>query len=123
MYTPRLFFEPVYASIHPDGDHGNLVDVDPSSTGFRQVTRVSLPKLANGPVGGQPTAGREGRHSAITPDGRFAFVSQGGESKVHVIDTATKAILRVIDTPTPLRGGGFLFAAQPGVATADFSAR
>jgi DNA-binding beta-propeller fold protein YncE len=114
----------VYASIHPDGDHAHLVDVDPASGTFRQVTgRVALPKLANGPVAGSPTAGREGRHSAITPDGRFAFVSQGGEGKVHVIDTASKAILRTVDTPTPLQGGGYLLGVQPGQGTADLSAR
>jgi hypothetical protein len=27
----------IYASIHPDGDHANFVDVDPASPGFRQV--------------------------------------------------------------------------------------
>lgn len=113
----------VYASIHPEGDHANLVDVDPASATFRQVTRVPLPKLASGPVAGQPTAGRESRHSAITPDGRFAFVTQGGEGKVHVIDTANKAIIHAIDTPTPVRGGGFVVAVQPALASADFSAR
>jgi DNA-binding beta-propeller fold protein YncE len=114
----------VYASIHPDGDHANLVDADPASATFRQVTaRVPLPKLANGPVAGSPTAGREGRHSAITPDGRFAFVTQGGEGKVHVIDPARKEIVRTIETPTPLRGGGFIVGVQAGAATADLSAR
>jgi hypothetical protein len=113
-----------YASVHPDGDHLNLVDVDPASPGFRQaVARVPLPKLANGPVAGEPTAGREGRHSAVTPDGRLAFVSQGGEGRVHVIDTGARMVARVIETPTPLRGGGYLAAVQPGATQADFSAR
>jgi DNA-binding beta-propeller fold protein YncE len=114
----------VYASIHPDGDHAHLVDVDPASPTFRQVAaRVPLPKLANGPVAGSPTAGRESRHSAITPDGRLAFVTQGGEGKVHVIDTARKEIVRTVETPTPLRGGGYIVGVQPGVAFSDFSAR
>jgi hypothetical protein len=114
----------VYASIHPEGDHANLVDVDPASPTFRQVTaRVPLPKLANGPVAGQPTAGREGRHAAITPDGRFAFVTHGGEGKISVIDTAAKGVLRTIETPSRLKGGGYIVAVQPGVASADLSAR
>lgn len=114
----------VYASIHPDGDHANLVDVDPASPTFRQVTaRVPLPKLASGPVAGQPTAGREGRHAAITPDGRLAFVTHGGEGRISVIGTAAKAVVRTVETPTPLRGGGYIAAVQPGVASADLSAR
>ncbi len=113
-----------YASVHPDGDHLNLVDVDPASPGFRQAAaRVSLPRLAGGPVAGEPTTGREGRHSAVTPDGALAFVSQGGEGRVHVIDTQARAILRAIETPTPLRGGGYLVAVEPGRAGADLSAR
>jgi hypothetical protein len=114
----------VYASIHPDGDHANLVDLDPASPGFRGVVgRVPLPKLAAGPVAGQPNTGREGRHSAITPDGRLAFVTQGGEGRVHVIDTGAKAVARTIETPTPLKGGGYVVAVQPGTASADLSAR
>jgi DNA-binding beta-propeller fold protein YncE len=114
----------VYASIHPDGDHANLVDADPASPTFRQVAaRVPLPKLAGGPVVGQPTAGREGRYSAITPDGRLAFVTQGGEGKIHVIDTGRKTVVRTIETPTPLKGGGYIVAIQPAVPSADLSAR
>lgn len=114
----------VYASIHPDGDHANLVDVDPASPSFRQVAaRVPLPKLANGPAQGKPTAGTEGRHSAITPDGRLAFVTHGGEGRISVIDTAAKAVVRTIETPTPLRGGGYVVGVQPGAGSADFSAR
>lgn len=112
-----------YASVHPDGDHLHLVDLDPASPGFRQAARVALPKLAAGPVAGEPAAGREGRHSAITPDGRLAFVSQGGEGRVHVVDAAARAVARVIETPTPLRGGGYLLAVQPGMAGVDRSAR
>lgn len=114
----------IYASIHPDGDHANFVDVDPASPGFRQVVaRVPLAKLANGPVAGQPTAGKEGRFAAITPDGRFAFVTHGGEGKISVIDTGTKAVAGTIVTPTPLTGGGYIVGVQPGAATADYSAR
>jgi hypothetical protein len=114
----------VYASIHPDGDNANLVDVDPKSPTFRHVvSRVPLPKLAEGPIAGQSTTGRQSRHSAITPDGRFAFVSQGGEGVVHVIDTAKKEIVQTIKTPTPLRGGGFILGVQPGLASADASMR
>ena len=114
----------IYASIHPGGDYANLVDIDPASPGFRQVTaRIALPKLANGPQQGQPAAGRDNRHSAITPDGRFAFVTQGGEGKVHVIDTAAKAIVRAIETPAQLKGSGFVFVVQQGDVSMDFSAR
>ena len=72
---------------------------------------------------GKPTAGTEGRHSAITPDGRIAFTTQGGEGRVHVIDTGAKAIVRTIETPSPLKGGGYIVAVQPGVVPADLSGR
>jgi hypothetical protein len=114
----------VYANVHPESDHANLIDTNPASPTFRSVVaRVPLPKLAQGPVAGQPTPGRESRHSAVTPDGRLAFVTQGGESRIHVIDTGTKVVARTIETPTPLKGGGYILAVQPGVASQDHSAR
>ncbi len=114
----------VYASIYPDGDHANLVDVDPASPGFRGVVaRIPLQKLANGPVAGQPTAGKEWRYSAVAPDGRLAFVTHGGEGKISVIDARAKAVVRVLETPTPLRGGGYIVGVAPSGGSADFLAR
>ena len=107
----------LFANVTAAGDFAILVDVEPGSSTFQQVVaRIALPRLTNGPVAGQPTTGKEAHASAITPDGKWAFVSHGGEGKVSVIDTAQKRVVGTIRTPTTLAGGGYLFALQPGSA-------
>jgi len=41
---------------------------------------------------------------------------------ISVIDTERATVSRRIDTPTPLLGGGYLVAIQPGVVPTDTSA-
>ena len=78
----------VYPNIAPDGDFAILVDADPDSATFRDViARIALDRLTDGPVVGSPTAGRQSRHAAITPDGGLAFVTHGGDGLISVIDT------------------------------------
>ena len=114
----------VYANVHPDGDFANLVDVDPASPTFREVVaRIPLEKLTDGPVAGLPTAGRQARHSAITADGARAFVSHGGDGFISVIDTAAGAVVARIETPTALRGGGYLIAPTLGAPLLELSGR
>jgi YVTN family beta-propeller protein len=101
-----------------------LVDVVASSPTFQQVVaRVPLTALSNGPVVGQSTTGKQALGSAITPDGKWAFVSHGGDGKISVIDTTTRSVVRVIETPTTLHGGGYMFAFQRGVAPVDTCTR
>ena len=114
----------LFANVSAEGDFAILLDVRPESPTFQQVVaRIPLPKLAAGPVPGQPIAGKEARASAITPDGRWAFVSHGGEGKVSVIDTDARAVVRTLDTPTSLAGGGYMVAGQRGVKPVDTCAR
>jgi YVTN family beta-propeller protein len=120
LAKPYAFF----ANITGSGDFGVLVDVTAGSPTFQQVVaRVALTALTKGPKAGEATAGKETRASAITPDGRWAFVSHGGDGKVSVIDTSTKAVSGTISTPTPLAGGGYMIAVEPGVAPVDTCTR
>lgn len=101
-----------------------LVDVVAGSPTFQQVVaRIPLGALTNGPVVGQSTTGKQALGSAITPDGKWAFVSHGGDGKVSVIDTTTRTVTRVIETPTSLASGGYLFAMQRGVEPVDTCTR
>jgi len=114
----------MFANITADQDQAILLDVDAASTTFQTVVgRIPLPRLLNGPRAGESTAGKEARSSAITPDGKWAFVSHGGEGKVSVIDTATRALVGTIELDSPLSGGGYLFALQPGTAPVDTCTR
>jgi hypothetical protein len=114
----------LFANVTSTADYAILVDVAPSSSTFQQtVAKIELPRLLNGPVAGQAMTGKESRASAITPDGKWAFVSHGGEGKVSVIDTGKKSIVATVNTPGPLTGGGYLFAYQPGAPTMDTCTR
>jgi len=116
LSRPYAFF----ANVSGDGDFGILVDTDASSPTFQQVVaRIPLTSLANGPRKGVSSDGTEKRISAITPDGHWAFVSHGGEGKVSVINTDTKAVVGTINTPSSLKGGGYLIAVQPGNKPVD----
>jgi hypothetical protein len=114
----------VYANVHPDGDFANLVDVDSDSPTFQEVVaRIPLDRLADGPVAGTPTAGTQARHSGITPDGAFAFVTHGGEGKISVIDTASQSVVETIVTPTSLSGGGYVIGTTLGAPLFELAGR
>lgn len=115
----------LFANVNESGEsQAILVDVVSGSPTFQQVVaRVPLAPLSQGPVVGQSTSGGQALGSAITPDGKWGFVSHGGDGKVSVIDTASRSVVRVIDTPTPLDKGGYLFALQRGVEPVDTCAR
>jgi YVTN family beta-propeller protein len=113
----------VFVTVHPYADELHLVDVDPRSPRYlRRVGSVELERMSNGPVGGQPTAGREARFVAVTPDGRYAFTTHGGDGKISVVDTATLSVTQLA-VPTALSGGGYIVAVQPGTELFDLFAR
>jgi hypothetical protein len=114
-----------FANITGQGDYAVYIGVDPAVPAelWQVSARVPLAALVNGPTAGQSAAGKEARASAVTPDGRWGFVSHGGEGKISVIDTNAKAIAGMITTPSPLSGGGYLFAVQPGTAPVDTCTR
>jgi len=82
----------------------------------------SSPWARTVPVAGQPTAGRERRFVAVTPNGRWAFASHGGDGKVSLVDTGNHSI-REFAVPTPLRGGGYLVGINLSFFPTDLMGR
>ena len=114
----------LYAAIGAAGDTAVLVGTDPKAADFRQIApRIPLPPLRSGPVAGKDPAGSESRYPAIAVDGRLAFVSQGGEGAILVIDTTRKEFIDTILTPTPLKRGGYLAAVELGAPLSELSGR
>jgi len=115
----------LYFNLHPGGDVAHLLDVGPASPAFQQVVaRIPLP-AASTPLRPEtsPFSQDARRHAAMTPDGHFGFITQGGDGQVHVIDTEQRRIVRTIQTPSALNGGGYLVAVQPGARMTDTIAR
>jgi hypothetical protein len=114
----------LFFNIHPDNDYAHLMDVDPDSATFQEiVARIKLDSLTNPPQPGSPTTEAESRFAAITPDGRWAFVSHGGDGTVSVIDTQKQQVVKTLEIPTSLKGGGYLAAVQPGARLVDTAGR
>jgi hypothetical protein len=64
-----------------------IIDVRPASPTYLTIVRtVQLQQVTHGPVAGVNPVypGYERRFAAITPDGRYAFVTRGGDSKVDM---------------------------------------
>lgn len=110
----------LYFTLHPDGDNAILLDTNPKSPTFHQiVARIPLDSLGNPPArGGDPFAA-ESRRVAISPDGRWGFISHGGDGLISVIDTQTRQVVRKLATPTPLTAGGYLIAVQSDMKFSD----
>lgn len=122
----RYAVEPVIRPLAPGGkDQLKIIDVRPSSPTYLRVVRsVGLEQMTRGPVAGVnpvfPTYER--RFAAITPDGRYAFVSRGGDAEVDMVDTTTGALTRVA-VPSSLSGGGHVDAFQVGFRPFELSGR
>ena len=118
--------EPVIRPLTAGGkDQLRIIDVRPTSPTYLQIVRtVELAQLTKGPVAGvAPTFPTyERRFTAITPDGRHAFVSRGGDGKVDAIDTGTGQVT-TIDVPTGIIGGGHITAFQVGFKPVELSGR
>lgn len=58
----------------------------------------------------------------VTPDGRFAFVTCGGDGKVSMVNTATLEVTE-FTVPTALVGGGYVAGFRRGVVPVDLIGR
>jgi len=106
----------LYYTIHPEGDTAYLFDTNPKSTTFLQVVaKIPLDSLQHplDPDKSPFDEGQQDRMTAITPDGRWGFVSHGGDGLISVIDTQARQVVKKLEVPTPLEGGGYLVAIQP----------
>jgi hypothetical protein len=120
----------VFAPLHPDGDQAILVDTAHGSPTFGQVVvRIPLAPLSAGPSpDGLPWEGQNGRATAITPDGRWAFVSHDGDGLISVIHTGLRRVVHTLRTPTDLAGtftggGSYMVTVQEGMPVTDFVGR
>ena len=118
--------EPVIRPLAKNGnDQLKIIDIQPGSRTYLQIVRsVDLMQMTHGPVRGvAPTfPGYERRFAAITPDGRYAFVSRGGDARIDMVDTSSGAITEV-EVPSALSGGGHIDAFQIGFTPFDLSGR
>jgi hypothetical protein len=124
--STRYAAEPVIRPLTAGGtDSLKIIDVRPSSPAYLQVVRsVDLTQMTNGPMANiAPTFPTyERRFTAITPDGRYAFVSRGGDGKIDMVDTSTGKVTEV-SVPSSLSGGGHIDAFQIGFEPFDLSGR
>lgn len=101
----------VYFRLHPDGDECILINVDASSPAYLTRRTLALPELVEPPSREISIWESLGfRATAMSPDGRFAYVSNGSSGSIAVIDTEEATIVDTLTLPTPLDYGGYMVA-------------
>lgn len=116
-----------YLLVHPNpdprGDELKLIDVRPKSRNYLDIAGTAkLEQMTNGPVAGMSMEGKEQRFAALTPDGRYAFATHGGDGKVSMVNTRTRSVTQ-FSVPTALRGGGYVTALELGFKPVDLMGR
>lgn len=126
---PTSFIYAAFVVVHPKGDPRgdelHLINVLPGSPNYLEIVRtVKLEQMTNGPVAGVANTYPEfeRRFLAITPDGRYAFATHGGDSKVSMINTTTGSATST-SVPTSLTGGGYITAFRLGFPPFDLMGR
>lgn len=111
----------LFVQYHPDGDFAHLMDTDIASSTFQTFTmKIPLDKMSKTPgPDGSPWDTTAFRVAAVDPDGRWGFVTHGGDGLVSVIDLEMGTVARKLTTPTKLNGGGYLVVVKPGTKRAD----
>jgi hypothetical protein len=90
---------------------GVVLSVDGFAVGIQQrTTRTHFSLRARDPP----------RLCVTQPDGRFAFVTHGGDGKVSMVDTAPLEVTE-FTVPTALVGGGYVAGFKRGVKPVDMS--
>lgn len=84
---------------------------------------MALPSYSDGPVAGTATAGTQPHFVTLNRTGTRAFISNGGDGSIVVVDTGKRRITKTISTPTPLTGGGYLTTIKRGSPVTDLVAR
>jgi hypothetical protein len=104
-----------------NGDEAVLIDLDPESTSFGEVAaRISLDPMTGAAEVGSPfyEVGQY-RSVAITPDGHYGYVTQGGDGVIVELDLAHEEVTQSIDHATDLNGGGVMVVFGPGAPFVD----
>jgi YVTN family beta-propeller protein len=82
-------------TVAPDGTHVYATHFD----GVAVIDTATHTVTATIPIG-KGTSGTEGRGIAVSPDGRTAYLTNGGFNSVSVIDTATNTESGTVDVGT-----------------------
>jgi len=95
----------LFYRIGADGDEAIMLDL--ANAEISQ--RIPLGPMRNGPVAGESIYDvNQYRAITMTTDGRWGFVTQGGDGLVVALDLETGTIGETIDVGSPLDGGGYL---------------
>jgi hypothetical protein len=115
----------LWAGYDAAGARAYLLDADPTSANFGTVVGtidLSMPSGAATP--GQDYEGSEFYlMTAITPDGRYGFVTIGGDGLIQALDLEAGAVVAEIRVPSSLVGGGYSTVVQAGIPPVDLWAR
>lgn len=112
----------LFVQYHPDGDFAHLLDTDSSSPTFQTfVAKIPLAAMSGTPTGedADPWSSTAFRIAGMLPSGDLGFVTHGGDGKISVIDTATRAVTNTFSLPTTLDYGGYLIGIEPGTEWSD----
>lgn len=104
-----------------EGDQLISVDINPESDAIGSIlTTTDLTAMSGGAGVGEAFYEVSAfRSSAILPDARAAFVTQGGDSLIEVVDPSHGEITATIEHASPLTGGGTLAVFGPAVPFTD----
>jgi len=100
--------EPHNVQVSPDGRRAWVTINYESSTlmpkreheGMTGAGQVWVIDTATDQVAARVPVGRHPAHVVLTPDGRFAYVTNGGENTVSVVDTDTRHVVATIPVGT-----------------------
>lgn len=111
----------IFTVIGGEGDQMVTVDVDPDQDTFGQIVATTpLTSMTGGAAVGDAFYETGAYRSlAIMPDASAAFVSQGGDSVIEVLDPLHGEATGTIDHSSPLTGGGTLAVFGPSVPFTD----
>jgi hypothetical protein len=104
-----------------NGDEAVIIDLDPESAAFGSVsTRIALEPMTGAATVGSPfyEVGQY-RSLAITPDGHYGYVTQGGDGVIVELDLAHGEVREHIDHASALNGGGTMVVFGPGAPFVD----
>lgn len=99
-----------YVVIGAEQDSLITIDLDVSSGTFGNIlSTVSLDPTSNRAMPGDAFYDKAAyRALAVSPDGQQAFVTQGGDGHVQVVNPADGTVIATLEHETPLTGGGTL---------------
>lgn len=115
----------LWAGYDAEGATAYVLDADPASGAFGTVVgTIAVAKPSGAAVPGQDYAESEFYlMTALTPDGRYGFVTVSGDGLIQALDLEAGEVVGEIRVPSPLAGGGYTTVVQAGIPPVDLWAR